>query len=286
MAPRAAPRALPARAVDLRPAVSSPRRRCACGRDARGASRSLRDARARSARARLRTSSTAPMSLGADGRARAADCGTLDVAPTARAITAPTLVVTGEPRARSRRAGRRLGSATCRLIAGARARLSSSAPDISAAITRPAGVRRDRATSFVGRYGRSAMPLREMPGPAGRLEALLEEPRPPGTIGHDGRVSAGHPDGLRAAVVFAHPHTADGGTMHTKVVYQAAKALQPDRLRGAALQLPRRRRERRHVRRRPRRAGRLPRRARLHGSAVSRRAALGRAACRSARGSR
>ena len=29
----------------------------------------------------------------------------------------------------------------------------------------------------------------------------------------------------RAAVVFAHPLPIEGGTMHTKVVYQAAKAL-------------------------------------------------------------
>jgi len=69
------------------------------------------------------------------------------------------------------------------------------------------------------------MPLREIAGPAGRLEALLDEPSPPGTIGADGRVSAGHPGGVRAAVVFAHPHTAYGGTMHTKMVYQSAKAL-------------------------------------------------------------
>jgi alpha/beta superfamily hydrolase len=69
------------------------------------------------------------------------------------------------------------------------------------------------------------MPPREFMGPAGRLEALLEEPMAPGTIGHDGRVSQGHPAGLRAAVVFAHPLTSQGGTMHTKVVYQAAKAL-------------------------------------------------------------
>src|SRR5476649_1526755 len=69
------------------------------------------------------------------------------------------------------------------------------------------------------------MPLRELAGPAGRIEAILDEPLPPGTIGHDGRVSAGHPGGLRAAVVLAHPHTQFGGTMHTKVVYQAAKAL-------------------------------------------------------------
>ena len=69
------------------------------------------------------------------------------------------------------------------------------------------------------------MPPREIAGPAGRLEAILDEPAPPGTIGHDGRVSAGHADGLRAAVVLAHPLTERGGTMHTKVVYQAAKAL-------------------------------------------------------------
>jgi alpha/beta superfamily hydrolase len=69
------------------------------------------------------------------------------------------------------------------------------------------------------------MPPREIAGPAGRLEALLEDPMPGGTIGHDGRVSAGHPGGLRAAVVFGHPLTEMGGTMHTKVVYQAAKAL-------------------------------------------------------------
>src|SRR6476646_3616578 len=69
------------------------------------------------------------------------------------------------------------------------------------------------------------MPLRQFQGPAGRIEALLDEPAPPGTIGADGRVSARHPGGVRAAVVFGHPHTEYGGTMHTKVVYQAAKAL-------------------------------------------------------------
>ena len=69
------------------------------------------------------------------------------------------------------------------------------------------------------------MPPREIAGPAGRLEAILEEPAAAGSIGRDGRISPGHPDGLRAAVVFAHPLTSQGGTMHTKVVYQAAKAL-------------------------------------------------------------
>jgi alpha/beta superfamily hydrolase len=55
------------------------------------------------------------------------------------------------------------------------------------------------------------MPLREIAGPAGRLEVLLDEP----------------PEGIavRTSVAFAHPHPRFGGTMHTKVVYQAAKAL-------------------------------------------------------------
>lgn len=54
-----------------------------------------------------------------------------------------------------------------------------------------------------------AEPLREIPGAVGPLEAMLEQP-------------AGSP---RAAVVFAHPLPTHGGTMHTKVVYQGAKAL-------------------------------------------------------------
>ena len=55
--------------------------------------------------------------------------------------------------------------------------------------------------------------LREFAGPAGRLEAMLEEPALA-----DGRT-------LRAAVVLAHPHPQYGGTLHSKVVYQASKAL-------------------------------------------------------------
>jgi alpha/beta superfamily hydrolase len=58
----------------------------------------------------------------------------------------------------------------------------------------------------------STMPeefLREISGPAGPLEALLDVP-------------AGEP---RAAAVFAHPHPLHGGTMHTKAVYQASKAM-------------------------------------------------------------
>ena len=51
--------------------------------------------------------------------------------------------------------------------------------------------------------------LREIQGPAGPLEALLDLPSGP----------------PRAATVFAHPHPLHGGTMHTKAVYQSAKAL-------------------------------------------------------------
>ena len=51
--------------------------------------------------------------------------------------------------------------------------------------------------------------VREIPGPAGPLEALMDLP----------------PGPLRAAVVLAHPLPTKGGTMHTKVVFQAAKAM-------------------------------------------------------------
>ena len=51
--------------------------------------------------------------------------------------------------------------------------------------------------------------VREIQGPAGRLEALLDTPH-------------GSP---RAAVVVGHPHPQHGGTMHNKVVYRTSKAL-------------------------------------------------------------
>jgi alpha/beta superfamily hydrolase len=47
-------------------------------------------------------------------------------------------------------------------------------------------------------------------GPAGRLEALLEEPE------------QGEP---REAVLVCHPHPQHGGTMHNKVVYRIARGL-------------------------------------------------------------
>ena len=58
---------------------------------------------------------------------------------------------------------------------------------------------------------------REIAGPAGVLDALLDMPRVV-TADDD-------PPPVRAAVVFAHPHSQQGGTMHTKAVYQAAKGL-------------------------------------------------------------
>ncbi len=66
--------------------------------------------------------------------------------------------------------------------------------------------------------------IREIPGPAGRLDAILDEPPALGGVNADGLVERGRSNGLRAAVVLAHPHPQYGGTMHTKVVYQAAKA--------------------------------------------------------------
>lgn len=66
--------------------------------------------------------------------------------------------------------------------------------------------------------------LREIEGPAGRLETLLDEPASQWIHDVAGRSSA--PGlGIRAAVVFGHPHPLYGGTMNTKVVYQSAKAL-------------------------------------------------------------
>jgi len=67
--------------------------------------------------------------------------------------------------------------------------------------------------------------LREIPGPSGPLEALLEEPTEHRGVSSDGLVHLGTNGGMRAAVVLAHPHPQYGGTMHTKAVYQSAKAL-------------------------------------------------------------
>jgi uncharacterized protein len=67
--------------------------------------------------------------------------------------------------------------------------------------------------------------LREIAGPTGALECLLDEPAAERGVNRDGLLEAGPGAGLRAAVVFGHPHPQMGGSMHTKVVYQSAKAL-------------------------------------------------------------
>jgi alpha/beta superfamily hydrolase len=67
--------------------------------------------------------------------------------------------------------------------------------------------------------------LREIQGPAGRLEALLDLPAERGVTG-EGLAASGGPGGaVRAAVVLGHPHPQFGGTMHTKGVYHTAKGL-------------------------------------------------------------
>jgi alpha/beta superfamily hydrolase len=68
--------------------------------------------------------------------------------------------------------------------------------------------------------------LREIQGPAGRLEALLDRPADK-NITADGLAASGAPaaDRVRAAVVLGHPHPQFGGTMHTKGLYHTAKGL-------------------------------------------------------------
>jgi uncharacterized protein len=51
-------------------------------------------------------------------------------------------------------------------------------------------------------------PLREIPGPAGALEARLDLPA----------------DTPRAVAVIAHPHTQYGGTLQTRAIFEAARA--------------------------------------------------------------
>src|SRR6202042_1787988 len=77
-------------------------------------------------------------------------------------------------------------------------------------------------------FGRFDCPLRMaevfhrsffLNGPAGRLEAMLW------TV-PEVNSSASSPLSPSRAAIVCHPHPMFGGTMHNKVVYQAAKALQ------------------------------------------------------------
>ena len=76
--------------------------------------------------------------------------------------------------------------------------------------------------------------IREIPGPAGRLEALLDDPQSGCHIGPAAPAvpaegadpaAADRADHPRVAVVLAHPLPTAGGTMHNKVVYHVAKGL-------------------------------------------------------------
>ena len=62
----------------------------------------------------------------------------------------------------------------------------------------------------------ASTPLREIRGPVGPLEAILDEPV---------LVGAARETAVRAACVFSHAHPLYRGTMHMKAVYQASKAL-------------------------------------------------------------
>jgi hypothetical protein len=75
-------------------------------------------------------------------------------------------------------------------------------------------VHRTRWKAYIGdsvevNFSKSSIRSLFLPGPAGRLEALL----------NTGSASPAY------AAVVAHPHPLFGGTMHNKVVYHAAKAL-------------------------------------------------------------
>jgi hypothetical protein len=69
--------------------------------------------------------------------------------------------------------------------------------------------------------------IHHIAGPAGRLEALLDEPTgcsSTGVAADERAARSVSPLRPRAAVVVAHPHPLYGGTMHNKVVFRAAKA--------------------------------------------------------------
>lgn len=60
----------------------------------------------------------------------------------------------------------------------------------------------------------------------GRLEAILKEPRPASSPADD----ATGGDGFAGAALVLHPHPLHGGTMHNKVAFRAARALNDARL--------------------------------------------------------
>lgn len=70
----------------------------------------------------------------------------------------------------------------------------------------------------------------DLAGPAGRLEALFEEPARPATGDGGGAAAASEP---AFAAVVCHPHPQLGGTMHTHAAYRLARAVRAKG--GAAL---------------------------------------------------
>lgn len=82
-----------------------------------------------------------------------------------------------------------------------------TALDVSVDMVSPLGG--NPASNQVDAISARALRTVNLPGPAGRLEGLLNE---------------GSPDAPFAALV-CHPHPAGGGTMHNKVVYHAMKVM-------------------------------------------------------------
>ena len=188
--------------------------------------------RRRFARAQLRTFLEAPLSVSRMA-ARARLIAQLDAAAECARITSPTLVLTGEPGLDHVRLIAR-GVGLRQPIAGARAVVLEGTghlgvvtkPDVFAAWSRFVDACFPGSGHAAARHEtRTRTMLREIPGPAGRLEVLLDEPASGRRVNEQGLVETGGPGGLKAAVVFGHPHPQFGGTMHTKAMYQSAKAL-------------------------------------------------------------
>ena len=201
----------------------------------------------------------APLSL-ARMAARARLIGRMDAAAECRRITAPTLVVTGEAGAGSRRVGRRhLGvrqpdcGRACRRCSRApdtSARSPGLEPSRSCCATSLADERRRAQRLPIARqrdHSKAAMTLREIPGPAGRLEALLDEPPGERRVNEQGLLEGSRTGASRGGGARTSPPAEGRDDAHQGGV-SVGEGARPHRLRRAALQLPRRRLERRQLR--------------------------------------
>ena len=131
-----------------------------------------------------------------------------DIVADARRVVAPTLVITGEPEL-DRVVPVASSLEYLQFIAGARHQVLERTGHLGLLL---------RPDEFAADGDRIPGVSLRFHGPAGVLEALIDRPA------ERSEQPAGTPS-PRAAVVFAHPHPLQGGTMHTKTVFQGAKGL-------------------------------------------------------------